>query len=73
MNTLKLHTNDEMRAMQSIRRRPEVELVKVVLTRALADARAAYEATASEDLRSKVDAHKAMIAALFDTPLVLEE
>lgn len=72
MTTIVLQTNDELRAISSLRRRPEMRLVRVVLERELATARAAYQTTvASEQQRELVDAHKALLDKLFDAELYL--
>lgn len=74
MTKLALKSNDELRAMNSLRKRPELRLVRVVMERALLEARQAYEnSAANEAMREEVDAHKAMIYAMFDADLVLEE
>ena len=72
MTTIVLKTNDELRAISSLRRRPEMRLVRVVLERELTLARAAYQTTvASEQQRELVDAHKALLDRLFDAELYL--
>lgn len=72
MGTIKVSDNDEYRAMQSLRRRPEMKIVRRVIERELAAARLAYEATASEDIRSNIHAHKALLAAMFDNEISTE-
>ena len=72
MTTIALKTNDELRAISSLRRRPEMRLVRAVLERELALARAAYQATISDEgQRGLVDAHKALLDRLFDAELHL--
>lgn len=72
MTTIMLQTNDELRAISSLRRRPEMRLVRVVLERELLEARKLYQSTAaSEALRETVDAHKALLDRLFDAELHL--
>lgn len=72
MTTIVLQTNDELRAISSLRRRPEMRLVRIVLERELALARATYQSTvASEEHRELVDAHKALLNRLFDADLHL--
>ena len=72
MTTIVLQTNDELRAISSLRRRPEMRLVRIVLERELKNARAAYQATvANEAQREQVDAHKALLDKLFDAELHL--
>ena len=72
MTTIVLQTNDELRAISSLRRRPEMRLVRVVLERELKNARAAYQTTvANEAQREQVDAHKALLDKLFDAELHL--
>ena len=72
MGTIKVIDNDEYRAMQSLRRRPEMKIVRRVIERERAAARLAYEATASEDIRSNIHAHKALLAAMFDNEISTE-
>ena len=72
MTTIVLQTNDELRAISSLRRRPEMRLVRTVLERELLEARKLYQsATASEAQRETVDAHKALLDRLFDAELHL--
>ena len=58
----------EARAIQSLRSRAEVPVVRAILERSLTAARSAYENTvpANEDLRQDVVAHKRIISFLFD-------
>lgn len=71
---MKVKTNDEFRAIQSMRNRPEAKLLRVIIGRELDAARDRFESTAAnEDNRAIVDAHKVIFDKFFTDAVELEK
>lgn len=65
-----VRSQQEYRALSSLRRRPEVPAVKAIIERELADARATNERNAADEAnRATVVAYRDVLAALLTDPI----